>query len=236
MTNLPNDCVDPAAVTADDHLAYARGETSPAVAEHMETCPGCSREAAAYAGVERVLHAALYRRSCPDSMILGEYALDLLDPEARTTVAQHLVLCASCLRESRWFTSFLSQPDEAPKFGAVERLRRLLARPVMPEPVLSGMRGAGDSDSVTYEAEGMRLTVSVQRAGRPGAGSILVGLLEQTPEPGAVATLYLDDAPVSQEAVDDLGNFLFSGVRAGTYRVEVTVPPSLVVVEGIAVA
>jgi hypothetical protein len=236
MTKLPNDCVDPAAVTADDHLVYARGEAGPAVAEHMDRCPSCSREAAAYAAAERVLHAALYRRSCPDSIILGEYALDLLDPESRTTVAQHLVLCTGCLRESRSYTSFLSQPDAPPKLGAVERLRRLMARPVMPEPVLSGMRGAADGDSTTYEAEGVRLTVSVQRTARPGAGSILVGLLEQIPESGAVATLYLDDAAVGQEAVDDLGNFLFSSVRTGTYRVEVTVPPSLVVVDGIAVA
>lgn len=236
MTELPNDCVDPSAITADDHLPYARGEASPSVAEHMSRCPGCSREAAAYAGVERVLHAALFRRSCPDSLLLGEYALDLLDADTRASVAQHLVLCTECLRESRSYTSFLTEPDAPPKPSVVERLRRLVARPLIPEPVLSGMRGAGDGDSTTYAAEGVRLTVSVQRAGRPGAGSILVGLLEQIPEPGAVATLYLDDAPVGQEAVDDLGNFLFSGVRAGTYRVEVTVPPSLVVVDGIAVA
>ena len=52
MTELPHDCVDPSAIVPDDHLAYARGEAGPAVAQHMDACPACSREAAAYAGVE----------------------------------------------------------------------------------------------------------------------------------------------------------------------------------------
>jgi hypothetical protein len=237
MTELPGRCIDPAAITADDRIAYARGEAQPSIIAHIAHCPACDREVAGYARVERLFRRALFRRSCPDSIVLGEYALTVLSPEDRRRVAEHLIDCAHCRDEVAGFGTFLTETDVNPAPSAMGLLRRLIARALpSPAPALSGLRGDGESGSVTYEAGGVRLTVSVQSGPRPGAGNVLVGLVEQSPRAGGVATLYQDGAVVAREDVDEIGHFLFEGIPNGSYRVEVSVPPLVVVIERLDIA
>jgi hypothetical protein len=187
----------------------------------------------------------LFRRSCPPTLTIGEYVHGSLAPEAARDLVAHLSDCPHCRAEQRRFAELLAEPDVPPQgspaatavAGVIAGLRRLLVEPLRgPAPVLAGLRGGGESGSMTYEAEGLRLTVSVQRSAR--GGRVVAGLLEPGEEPLAAgsAALYAEDRLLQTEPVDDLGAFLFSGVTAGSYRLEVTVGDAVLVLEPLAVA
>lgn len=230
-------CIEPGAIAAGDLIASARGEASTSVQSHIERCPACRAQRDAYAGLDQTLRTQLYRRSCPLSVTLGEYAMGMLPPIELQHIAEHLVDCPRCAAESRSFSAFLAEPDEPPQErGVLSALRRLLAQPLPnPEPALSGLRGTAGDETITYAANGLRLTVSVQQssAGR----HLLVGLIEQEPEAyfGASALLYSGDRLVQSEPVDDLGSFLFENVPSGDYRIEVKVPEAVVVIDSLRV-
>jgi hypothetical protein len=230
-------CVNPREIDADSLLLYARGEASHGAAQHIERCRHCQERAREYALLERGLLARLFRRSCPDTLTLGEYAMGLLDPGGMMTVAGHLVECHHCADESRDFARFLSEPDIPPaERGMFATIRRLVARPLTaPQPLLAGLRGGGDPESVTYAADGIHVIVSVQRAAR-GARSILAGMLQVGDvSPEGEARLFDGSTWISTEAIDDLGSFFFSGISPGTYRIELHLPDTIVELDPITV-
>jgi len=235
MPGRPGGCVDPRAVSADDLIAWARGEAPPRVGEHLDACPACREQASSYADTDRLLRHELFRRTCPSSITIGEYALGVLPSTQMLSLADHLIECPHCRAESRSFSSFLSEPDEpTPEPGILGAVRRLLARPLAaPEPALSGLRGTADESTTTYAANGLRLTVSVQPAGPGKLGGVLVGLLQQDSDSyeGASARLYSGDRLLKREPVDDLGNFLFLNVSPGDYRIEIAVPEAIVEID-----
>ena len=237
MPGTRRGCVDPRAISPDGLMAWARGEAPPGVGEHIERCPACREQATKYAGIDHSLRTGLLRRTCPSSLTIGEYALGALPPSEMLSVAEHLVECPHCRAESRSFSTFLSEPDEPmPESGILGAVRRLLARPLAaPEPALVGMRGTEDEGTVTYAANGLRLTVSVQPAGPGKPGGVLVGLVQQDSESftDASARLYAADRLLQREAVDDLGNFLFRDVAPGSYRIEVSVPDAIVEIDAV---
>ena len=226
-------CVDPTAIPPDGLVAYALGEAGPAVAGHVERCPACGPTARRELRLHSLLRAALFRRSCPPSLTIGEYVTDTLAPLERQQIAGHLLDCPHCQAESRDFATFLAQPDQpAPDSGLLGALRRLIARPLAnPAPVLAGLRATGDEENLTaYTAGGLRIMVGVSRH---GGANVVVGWLEPAPEADAPATafLYADDVPLQEEEVDELGNFLFMHVPAGAYRVEVRRGNTVIVID-----
>ncbi|HLZ68728.1 MAG TPA: zf-HC2 domain-containing protein [Dehalococcoidia bacterium] len=235
MTEATARCIDPAAIREDDIDRFVHGEASEHVAAHVERCPACGEEARDYGRLARLLRAGLFRATCPDSLVLGEYALGSLSPQERQSVAAHLVTCPHCLAEMRTFATFLSEDDAdaaAPaRFGAVRRLvAALLPRP---SGLALGLRG-GESEALTYSVEGMvQLTVSVQRAAPGAASSVVTGLVQpgELSCEGVPVALFSGDDLVRTEAVDDLGNFVFSDIPSGLYRIEINVPASIVVID-----
>lgn len=235
MTSTSWRCTDPAAIATGDLEAYAHGEASDTVAAHVRACRACQEEAGEYSRLRAVLHAGLFRRNCPDSIVLGEYALDMLEPEQRYTVAAHLVECAFCRAEERSFAPFMAEDEPVAARGIASALKRLIAEKLpRPAPVSVGLRGSADGDSVTYTVRGiLQLTISVQRAGPPANGGVVVGLVQPGANniDGAPVALYAGDRLVRSDVIDDLGNFLFNGVPSGAYRIEVTVPSAVVVID-----
>lgn len=55
------------------------------------------------------LRAALHRQDCPETMILGEYQLDLLAKSEATDIADHVKRCLYCQAELDRLSEFLSQ-------------------------------------------------------------------------------------------------------------------------------
>ncbi|MGI8552910.1 MAG: zf-HC2 domain-containing protein [Dehalococcoidia bacterium] len=236
MTSQQRRCLDPGAVTAEDLLAQARGEASEAVVEHLRRCAVCRDEARSYAVTGGLLNRMLYRRLCPATLTIGEYVSGLLPSAEMMRVAEHLVECPHCATESHGFRAFLAEPDPLPRdAGLLGALRRLLAQPLGPSrPALAGLRGQSNEEVVVYTADGLHITVNVQRSNR---GSAVVGMLEQGGQSytGATARLYAGDDLLETQNVDDLNYFLFADVPPGNYRIEVTVPSAVVVVDSLKV-
>jgi anti-sigma factor RsiW len=101
--HFPTTHPDPAEV-----IAYIDGETAPEVAAHVRQCAECADEATSLAQTARELGSVLYRFDCPDSMSLGEYMLDVLDPERRHLVAAHTLGCEECAGELDLLRAYLA--------------------------------------------------------------------------------------------------------------------------------
>lgn len=235
MVSERNRCTAPGTLSADDLVAYARGEAEPAVGEHLRGCESCRGRADTYAQTERTLLGAFFRRSCPPSMTIGEYALGSLPAAEASALAEHLLECPHCAEERRSFSAFLSAPDEPapmPEDGAVVRLlRRLFAQPVAPSAALGALRGDADESTVSYQVDGYGLTVGVQRP-NGGRGRVIVGLLLEGFESSTLISvrLFAGEQLLQVTNVDDLGNFFFDGVPPGEYRLELGLPDAVLVI------
>ena len=238
MTSEALHCIAPSEISDEALLEYARGEAPASVAAHIRQCALCRADAQEYALLERGLHAHLYRRTCPDTLTIGEYALGMLPQEQLLSIADHLVECPHCAEESRGYTRFLSTPDDPPaERGVLAAIRRLVARPlVAPDPVYAGLRGSGNGDGITYVAENLHIFVSIQRATR--AAFVLAGMLqlEDADEaPEAEARLLEGDRLLQSERIDEFGSFLFKGVTPGAYRIELHLPDTIVELQSVTV-
>src|SRR5579859_5408034 len=83
----------------EELMAYADGETSAHVVTHVEGCSTCRAQVRGYGQIQGALRRSLYRTDCPDAHTVGEYQLDLLEPEQRTRVAAHILDCDACTAE-----------------------------------------------------------------------------------------------------------------------------------------
>jgi hypothetical protein len=148
--------------------------------------------------------------------------------------------CRQCAAERREFVDFLNDDEEPePAQGFVDTVRRLLARPLtFPMPALAGLRGAASDGSEVYTADGLRVTISVQRGTRSARGSVLVGLIEPWTIASAlgVVSLFIGDRLLQRQDIDDLGNFVFEAVPAGRYRVEVRLTDVVVTIDPVSVS
>lgn len=233
-------CVAPSEITNDALLAYSRGDAGDVVAAHIERCPRCSERVHDYAAIEQRLRAHLYRRACPDTLTLGEYTVGMLRAAEAQQIADHLVECPHCAAESRGYARFFAEPDPPPvERGVLSTIRRLIAWPLIaPKPVLAGLRGSASEETSAYRADGIDIFVSVQRESR-GRDFVLAGMLQPADAPvqiNAEARLFDDGRLVQTEPIDEFGSFLFGGVTAGIYRIEVQLSDAVVELASITVA
>jgi hypothetical protein len=182
--------------------------------------------------LENAVRRSLYRFDCPDAHMLGEYQLDLLAPEARTSVAAHAVQCEPCTAELQTLRAFLAMPTAIPQ-SIAERTRRVVAALFKPAPGLAygGLRGTADTDTRLYRAEDV--TVSLSSGDQPHS---LLGLVidpnaaEGVLEGRAVRFVPADGA-VLATTLDDLGNFELDEVPSGTYVLELDLVGRLIAIE-----
>src|SRR6266542_2965770 len=119
------------------------------------------------------LRRSLYRFDCPDAHTLGEYALDLLEPDYRTSIAAHATGCDDCRAELAELRAYLAVPTPIAESFA-EHARRVVATLFTPPADLaySRLRGTATGYAQIFEVD--NVTVSVG----PGTGSgTIVGLV-----------------------------------------------------------
>jgi hypothetical protein len=181
---------------------------------------------------ERDLRRTLYRFDCPDAQTLGDYQLELLDPEDRTRIAAHAVDCDECRDELQTLRAFLAMPTLVAD-SPLARMRRFVATLFTPAPGLAygGLRGAQNDSTRVFEANDV--TISVGRAQASGSLLGLVVAAGQVPDSlhGREVRLLPREGPVLRTRLDDLGNFEFTQVAAGRYALEVELPDGVVVIE-----
>jgi hypothetical protein len=182
---------------------------------------------------ERELRRVLYRFDCPEAQVLGDYQLDLLEPDERTRVAQHAVGCDECQEELHMLRAFLAQPDTVP-VPALERVRRIVARLFTPpDQVLAygGLRGATNNSTRVFEADDVTVTL-----GRGQGSGSLIGLVVALGQPPEAledheVRLLPREGGALTTRLDDLGNFEFTNVNVGAYVLEIDLIDGVLVIE-----
>jgi hypothetical protein len=193
---------------------------------------GADRPDFASTEMEAWLHRSLYRFDCPDPHTLGEYELEFLEPEQRTRIAAHASECDHCRAELQTLRAFLTEPTQVPE-SILDRVRRLVATLVTPASGIAhaGLRGNSTPAVRVYEVEDVTVTIG------PGQGpGTLIGLVMATSSPpevlmGREVRLVPQSGVPRAAALDDIGNFDFEDLVAGTYSLELDLPDSVVVIE-----
>jgi hypothetical protein len=213
-------------------MAYGDGEAPAAVVEHIEGCSACAEQVGAYVHLQGGLRQSLYRFDCPDAHTLGEYHLDLLEPEQRLRVAGHAVECEACGVELQMLRSYLAMPTSIAE-SPLQVARRLVATLFRPAPGLAygGLRGTADITTRVFQVEDVTLTIGPGH--RPGTlvGLVVAAGIQPPALDGREVRLLPADQAALSSPMDDLGNFEFEHVPAGTYALEINLPDALVVVE-----
>jgi len=235
------DCTVPGRFPAERLLAFADGELDEALAAHLPSCPACTEEVAGYTAAERTLGAALYRSDCATTMELGELALDLLPPERATTVRAHLAGCPYCgvefadLREALRAEPLL---DLVPRPSPIRRLiARLLSAPA--EVMAFGMTETAKHEYARiYEVEDIQVSLTLGQdesavVGRWTLHGVAGGRNAESVSPEGTAGILLDGRRISDNPIDNLGNFSAAGLDAGTYDLELRLADRLIAIEGL---
>jgi hypothetical protein len=162
-------CINPDEIKEGDLIAYAEGDASQTVIDHILHCAYCAREVDALRTVDAQLLLAAYRNACPSAEVLADFALHRLSDPERLQVAAHVRTCEACTTELETLRDFAA--DEPPSL--VIRLREALARAMRTQPVIAPTalaRGTGWQGR--FEIGPWTITLSQQ-------GSYLVGRLRQ---------------------------------------------------------
>lgn len=222
------------AISGEELIAHLDGE-APELARQIVADPASAALLGEYAATQGGLRRALLRFDCPTPHELGEYALRLIGATASAAIDAHLRHCPRCADEFRDLRAFLDADDPAPvpAPGAGARLHRLVATLLPGSAGAFALRGAPDSATRTYAAEGVTITVDLAPA--PGGLFTLDGLLAPEDDALVVAdaavTLTAADGANRDASADEWGNFTFEAVAPGAYRLEIALGDGVITID-----
>ena len=187
---------------------------------------------AGFAQFQQELRRSLYRFDCPDAHTLGEYELDVLNADQRVRIATHVVDCDECRADLHTLREFLAAPTHVPE-SVIERARRVVATLLTPTPRLAygGLRGAAASAARVFQAGDVTVTVGPGSGGGSLIGLVIAGDSPPDALTGRSVRLLPRQGQPIRSALDDLGNFEFSGLEADQYAVEIDLPDSIIVIQ-----
>jgi hypothetical protein len=212
-------------------MAYGDGEAPASVVAHVQACSTCTKQVSSYTQMQGELRRSLYRFDCPDAHTLGEYQLDLLEPEDLRRVAAHAVECDACTLELQTLRSYLGQPTVIAE-SPLEHARRMVATLFRPAPGLGfgGLRGTSEASARVFQIEDVTITVGPGQGPGTLVGLVLIAGTESEMLDGRAVRLVPAERSALTSTMDDLGNFEFEGVPAGMYALEIELPDALIVV------
>lgn len=231
-----------------DLLAYLDGKAKEEVVERIEGSDLYREQLNELKEQEQRLRALLYRGTCPEAHELGQFEMKMLNAERAALVAQHVDTCPRCAMELAVLGDFFKDVAPDLEYSLAERVRVLIARLAsdlgrlggdrQPAPLLAGVRGEG-AGPLIYEAEEVQVSMEVQDdAGRAGRKSIL-GLVTGAEARGWQAMLWQESGPLAElvqtQEIDELGNFVFEGLRPGNYSLTLRGEDVEVVIQELAV-
>lgn len=229
-------CIEPALIKAGDLMAYVEGEADERVREHVARCAACAGKAAQLGQTSQALLALAYRVSCPPPQVLGQYLLDLLNPDEQLKIAAHARACAHCSRELEELgekEDSLSRMVLRVMQNAARVVEGVLAAPLRLDP--AGVRG-GESRQRVFRGAGLDVLVGFQPTVSAQSKGTLVGAVVQVGAVGdGLAWLFQDGARPRSSAVDELGTFCFEGIMPGEYDLALEVGEEALVMRGVVV-
>ncbi|MFZ0545251.1 MAG: hypothetical protein WAM60_07425, partial [Candidatus Promineifilaceae bacterium] len=142
-----------------------------------------------------------------------------LSEERTAEIRQHLATCPYCPQELTQLQAYLSELASDLDYTFQERVKIWIARLMPPAPSLTptfALRGESDGP-LMYEAGNYQLTLEVQDdPANPGYRTIL-GLVLAGEEALQKVELWQNGRSIQETILDELGNFVFSGVQPGSY-------------------
>lgn len=206
---MTTNCIDPNEIRDGDLMAYAEGEASARVKDHVSRCEHCAALAARYGRIDRALQAGLHRANCPSAGELARWQLLILRQDEELRVAAHVRTCPRCQREAME----LEAAGDTKMSILLDRLkdatRWLVARrAVAPQTVRGGL-----PPQQRYQVERLDVFVGPMVVGdqrqlrgrlRPAAPDVTVWLISQDLVPRSCPT-------------DEAGAFVFPDVAPGRY-------------------
>lgn len=181
--------------------------------------------------IEKRLAAQLYRVTCPTADELGEYHLHLITGSQAATIKQHLEDCPHCRAELAQLQTYLASLTLDVEHSLIERAQIWIAR-LIPLGTMGGgsamqpalaLRGQDDGP-LMYEAGDAQLTLEVQDDPQKVGARTILGLLIGVEPVETKAHLWQNTQKAAQTPVDEIGNFVFTGLAPGTYELIVSGP------------
>jgi hypothetical protein len=212
-----------------DILAYLNEdldpETTQYVAARIASDPALATRVAALQQEEATLESALYRVSCPETMILSEFSAGLLPVGSRDTVQKHLAACPYCRQEVAQLKTYLADVRPDLETNVFKRARVLVARLISTTSgtgALGGQPAFGLRGEVSgprmYAAEGVQLSLEVLDDPHQPEQKRILGLIVGVETAGWQAQLWRDGQQVKTTDIDEFGNFALTAPPAVTYE------------------
>lgn len=188
---------------------------------------------------ERRLRATLSAASaCPEPMQLGEWAMNLLEPEEAAGVALHVERCQACRDEVSQFESFSADADQSSLLDEIKEIVLDWLTPAQGQltPALAGFRGTEVARTQTFSAGHLWLAVTVQE-GTPGRRNLLALVTREDGYPleHGTAWLHRENQLFTGGKVDPYGNLIISDLESGTYDLGIQCDGTRVWVRGVSV-
>ena len=176
------------------------------------------------------LTQTLYRITCPNSLVLGEYHLGMLSGTERGHISQHLVDCPHCTSELAQLQAFMLDTAHDLEYNLAERLKIWVAKKLLTidreeaaGTSVWAVRGNEDGPLI-YEAGECQLTLEIQDdPQKPGQKSVIGLVLGIDPTAWQVH-LWQNDKLLDAVPVDTLGNFTLDNLSPGGYKLTVSGP------------
>ena len=223
------------AFTDADLLMFIDGELSEIEATTIRHSAEAMARVAALSATEARLRAVLRGADRPDTHILGEYLLGLLDREEMAVIAHYLATNPAVQAELAQMEQFLDVvgPELAPaaaREGVVNQLRQLVANLIDEfspglgqgaQPALAGLRGH-DTGPLQFEAAEYQISIDTKEDSANPAARVILGLLLGQESAGWQVQLLQAGQMLGREQVDELGNFTLAGIAPGQYSLNIS--------------
>lgn len=207
-----------------DLLMYIDGLAEPEVIAQIEQDDTIRARVAALENQQKMWISRLYRRDCPETIILGEYHLGRLHVAKKKAIENHLTLCLHCREELAELANFVGEAEDKPVslVGQIEKIFAQLISGVAPTrssrfTFEAGMRGGG-SDSYQYEAGSSKIALEVQEDSANPGFQALVGIIEGLEAEDYEVSLWQAGEVQASAKVDDLGGFMIGSLEPGEYQ------------------
>lgn len=233
-------CISPPELDDQTLLVFLDGHAPATTVAHIERCAHCRTNARQLAHLQDRLTTLLYRFECPSPTELGEYHLGILPAAAMEAIEHHLPNCLHCRREIDQLETYLTRLEPAtrpdPLQEAVERARVWVARLVssaaggpagLPAwtPAYAGLRGETSSAPLTFDAKDAQIIVEIKAdAARPDRWAVLGLVVGVDKVSDFGAQLWQDKEQTTTAEIDELGNFVLTGLSSGEYRLLIIGP------------
>lgn len=207
-----------------DLLMYIDGLASPEVTARIEQDETLRARVATLGREHQRWLSHLYRRDCPDSLVLGEYHLERLFAPKKKEIEKHLAYCIHCAKELAEIAAFVQDQGVEKPVKIFEQIEIIIAKfmggNASPKTRLVGMPGmrGGDTDKYQYEAGSSKIALKVNEDSETPGFQELSGIITGMEIASYRVSLWQAGVEMGRAELDEFGGFTISNLQPGEYQ------------------